>query len=454
MIGLDRIGIHDHFLQLGGDSIQCIQISSKAFQAGIQVSPNQILELQTIAKLAETAGTISTSVVEQEIITGPVPFTPVQKRFMEIHDPVFSDQGESLLVSVKKPLDKSHLEQVVLKLLHHHDMLRTRLSHDQSGFHLEIAPPDEIVPFSYVDLSGLSTIEQEAALKSTPVELMRNLDLFRGPIVQVAYLDFGPNAESSLYFIIHALVVDNYSWGILLEHFQLAYQQLHRGDEIQLPAKTTSFPLWAQRLEEFASSTELNKEVISWQSNRDVELTPLPADLQKGSIEESNLSAGTVEISLSEEDTQSLLTAVPKAYNSLITDVLLSTLVETFSKWTASPRLLIDIKGHGREVIFDDIDLSQTVGCFTAIYPVLLDISSASGPGEILMAIKEQLRAVPNGGIGFGVLRYLADDADIKRQFESLPSAQLSFHYLGNSDKSLNSSPYFYVPRSNRKHNP
>ena len=225
-------------------------------------------------------------------------------------------------------------------------------------------------------------------------------------------------SSSILWWLI--IIHGAYCWNTS----SLLTSSLSRGDEIQLPAKTTSFLRWAQRLKEYASSIELNKEVISWQSNRDKELSPLPADQQKGSIEESNLSAATVEISLSEEDTQSLLTAVPKAYNSLITDVLLSTLVETFSSWTANPRLLIDIKGHGREVIFEDSDLSRTIGCFTAIYPVLLDISSASGPGEILMVIKEQLRAVPNGGIGFGVLRYLPDDADIKRQFESLPSAQ------------------------------
>ncbi len=225
VIGLDRIGIHDHFLELGGDSIQCIQISSKSFQAGIQVSPNLILELQTIAKLANAAGTIPTSVAEQEIITGPFSFSPIQKRFMELHESDFDDQGESLLVRVKKPMDKSHLEQVVRKLVHHHDMLRMRISHAESGFRLEIAAPDDFVPFSYVDLSGLTAIEQEAALKSTQAEMKRNLDSLRGPILQVAYIDFGPNAESCLYFIIHAMVVDNFSWGILLEHFQVAYQQ-------------------------------------------------------------------------------------------------------------------------------------------------------------------------------------------------------------------------------------
>jgi amino acid adenylation domain-containing protein/non-ribosomal peptide synthase protein (TIGR01720 family) len=445
VIGLDSIGVHDHFLELGGDSIQCIQISSKAHQAGLQVSPNQILELQTIAKLAERAGTISNLTAAQALITGGVSLTPAQKKFIERHEPELADRGQSLVLRVKKPLNRTFLEQAVENLVNHHDMLRMRLVRVDRGYHQEIAAPGEAVPLSYVDRSAYPVADQEFALTAALAEMKKSLDLSSGPIVKFAYIDFGSSGESYLMITLHPLVVDNFSWTILLDHFLLAYQQLSDGKQVQLPPKTTSYQQWAQRLIEFAHSPKLEKEVIYWQSNRGTEPVLLPVDHENEQSGQSKRIPASVEFFLSEDKTRSLLTEVPKAYNSLITDVLLATLVQALSEWTANPNILIDIKGHGREAIFENIDLSQTLGCFTAHYPVWLDISGASSPGEILMGIKEQLRAVPNGGIGFGVLRFLVDGADVQRQFTSQPPAQLSFHYLGNSDYSLNQSPYFSI---------
>ena len=440
VIGLDRVGIYDHFLELGGDSIQCIQISSKANQAGIRVSPNQILKLQTIAKLAENAGTETARQTEPEIITGPVPLTPVQQRYVELFGPGIHSQAESVLARVQSQMDTSLLERVVQQLITHHDLLRMHLEIQDDNIEQQINAPKAPAPFSYVDLSGLPVGEQESGLNSVLAEQRSALSLPAGPVFHLAYINCDAGADCYLYFILHPLVADHFSWGILLEHFELAYQQLSSGEQIQLPEKTTSYQRWAAYLAGFAKSEELHKEVPYWQLQLEDNPALLPVAPQIGGDGNRSLETGSVTSTLDADRTLSLLAEVPRAYNSLITDVLITSLAETITRWTGGSNLTVEIKGHGRETLFDQIDLSQTVGCFTAHYPVNLEIEADSDPGETLMKIKEQLRKVPNGGIGYGVLRYLSEDLEIHQQFGSHQVPQISFHYLGNIDHAFSSN--------------
>ena len=139
-------------------------------------------------------------------------------------------------------------------------------------------------------------------------------------------------------------------------------------------------------------------------------------------------------VSLNIEETRALLTEVPKAYRTQINDVLLTALVQVLANWSQSTSVLIDLEGHGREEILPDVDLSRTVGWFTTIFPVLLKLVATENLGETLKSIKEQLRGVPNRGIGYGLLRYLSGDAEITSQLSSLPQAEVSFNYLGQFD--------------------
>lgn len=448
VIGMEGIGIHDNFLELGGDSIQSIQISSRANHAGLRLAPNQILEYQTIAELAEVAGTGPTVLAEQDTITGTLPLTPVQKRFFELNHPRPERISLARLYKVQNQLEKSILEQVIREMLIHHDALRMRFRFNEIAWEQETSAPEEAVPFTYVNLSSLSTTEQIEALHSTKAELQDSLDLSDGPIIRFAYIDLGPAVQSYLLFITHPLVVDGFSWGILLEHLELAYEQLSHNQNVHLPPKTTSFKHWALRLREFSKSDNLKEELSLWTERLENEPTSLPIDVRNGADVQGEPLSESVTLSLGVEDTHALLTQVPKAYQTMVTDVLLSSLAESFYRWTGNPRLLVDIEGHGRELIFEDVDLSQTIGCFSAIYPVLLDVGDSSGPGEFLMSIKEQLRGVPNGGIGYGVMRYLREEDELHQMLEDLPQAQLSFHYSGQIDHLLASSSIFSNTRN------
>ncbi|BDI19713.1 hypothetical protein ANSO36C_55150 [Nostoc cf. commune SO-36] len=244
-----------------------------------------------------------------------------------------------------------------------------------------------------------------------------------------------------LFIVIHHLVVDGVSWRILLEDLQTAYAQLSRGETIKLSPKTTSFKQWAYQLQEYAQSPAVQEEMDYWVQTLRQSFSFLPVDYPAGDNTVS--SAASVTVTLNAEETRALLQDVPSAYRTQINDALLLALVQVFAKWTGQTRLLLDLEGHGREEIFSDIDISRTIGWFTTVFPIVLSVEENSNIGETLKMVKEQLRQIPNRGIGYGLLRYLSSDRSIIAQLQQLPQAQVIFNYLGQIDQVLSDSSLF-----------
>lgn len=468
VLRVEKVGIHDNFFELGGDSILSIQIIAKANQAGLQLMPKQMFDNQTIAKLATVAGTVRTIQAEQGLVTGEVLLTPIQHWFFEQSQPEPHHYNQAILLEMRQNLDTEILQQVMQHLILHHDALRLRFVKEVSGWQQAMssdkplgvyAIPTDITVTRY-DFSTLSQQKQELAIASTATKLQASFNLSKSPLVQAAIFDRGANQPSYLLLIIHHLAVDGVSWRILLEDFQTVYAQLQAGEAIKLPAKTTSFQQWAQKLKNYAQSTELQKELEYWCAECRRHVSRIPADFPRG--ENTAVSARTISVSLGVTDTQALLQKVPAAYQTQINDVLLTALVQTFAEWVGEPTLLLDLEGHGREEIFDDVDLSRTVGWFTTIFPVLLNLPATSDSATTVKTIKEQLREIPNRGIGYGVLRYLSDDESIAEKLQTLPQAEVLFNYLGQSDQVLSESSTFSLadadigsassPKGSRRH--
>ncbi|MBD1806825.1 amino acid adenylation domain-containing protein [Microcoleus sp. FACHB-SPT15] len=441
VLGLDRVGIHDNFFELGGDSILCIQVIAKAHQAELNLTPKQLFQNQTIAELAKVVGTSQVIAAEQGLVTGEVPLTPIQHYFFEQNQPDSHQWNEAVLLEVKQALDPRLLEQAVRQLLIHHDALRLRFERTESNWTQINAEPDETVPFSWVDLSGIAAEKQASALETTASELQASLNLSCGLLVRVALFNLGAEKTNRLLLIIHHIAVDSLSWRILVEDLETIYQQLSQGKTITLPAKTTSFQQWAQQLREYANSAVVQQELDYWLSSSRKPISRLPVDYPDGV--NTQASARTVSITLSSAETKALLQDVPAVYRTQIDDVLLTALVHAFANWTGERSLLVNREGHGREEIFDNVDLSRTVGLFSSIFPMLLDLGEASNSGEALKAVKEQLRSIPNRGIGYGLLRYLSDNREIVESLRSLPSAEVVFNYLGQFDQTLAESSLF-----------
>ncbi|HKN84713.1 MAG TPA: condensation domain-containing protein, partial [Pyrinomonadaceae bacterium] len=418
---------------------------------------------QTIAELAAIVGAIETTREEQGTTTGAAPLSPIQRRFFDLNQPDSHHYNQSVFLELRQELDVDVLRQAVSEIMRHHPALNLRFQESDSGWQQISSEPDGDIPFVRVDLRRTTDEddgEQRRRLESMANELQVSLNLSDGPLLRVALFDLGANQSSRLLIIVHHLAVDIVSWGILLEDLQTAYRQLSRSETVQLPARTTQFTKWTEKLKAYSQSNELRQELRYWLSPQRASVTALPADHLRGAntIE----SASTVSASLDREDTDALLHEVPKAYHTQIHEVLLTAFALACARWTGESSVLVDVEGHGREEIFDDVDLSRTVGWFTAVFPLLLSVEESDGPGEALKAVKEQVRKVPHGGIGYGILRYMSDDAEITTRLEALPQANVIFNHMGQFDHVIDeSSPFVpakesagktFSPRRNRDH--
>jgi amino acid adenylation domain-containing protein/non-ribosomal peptide synthase protein (TIGR01720 family) len=434
ILGRKQVGIHDNFFELGGDSILCLQMVAKANQLGLQFTPKQLFQHQTIAELADVVDRAPAIQAEQGLVTGSVALTPIQHWFFSENLPEPHHYNQSVLLEVPPNLEPKLLEQTVQHLLVHHDALRLRYQQSTSTWQQINAAPDETISFTVVDLSELPSQQQPVAIESSASQMQTSFDLSQGPIVGVVLFHLGNHQSDRLLFIIHHLAVDGVSWRILLEDLFTVYQQLLQGSPIQFPPKTTSFKEWASLLNTYAKSEAVSRELHYWLTPSHAEITSLPTDYHRSKAANTVASTKEVLVGLSREQTQSLLREVPSAYNTQINDVLLAALVKAFARWAGNNNLLIDLEGHGREQLFANVDLSRTVGWFTTVFPVLLRLTHAENPGEILKSIKEQLRSIPNHGIGYGLLRYLSPDATTSSQLATMPQAEVSFNYLGQLD--------------------
>ncbi|GHG32198.1 MULTISPECIES: non-ribosomal peptide synthetase [Amycolatopsis] len=379
VLGVPGVGVEDNFFELGGDSILSIQVVSRARRHGLALTPRDLFAHQTVAALAVAAGSAAVTVAEQGPVTGFAALTPIQHWFFagDFGDP--NGFTQSVRIERAEPFDVGTLRAALATLTGHHDALRMRFT----GGGQENAPAE-------------------------PAEILgADIDVTRGPLLTAELLE-----PSVLRLTVNHLVVDGVSWRILLEDLETAY----RGGP--LPPKTTSFRDWANRLAAHAEAGGFDDELPYWREALAVDAT-LPVE------NSAETGTGTVTTRLDAELTRALLQDVPGVYRTQVNDVLLAALGRVLARWTGRDGVLIDLEGHGREDLFDDVDLSRTVGWFTSLYPVALRIDDEWG--TLLKSVKEQLRAVPRRGVGFGALRYLTGTAPALEP-------EISFNYLGRLD--------------------
>jgi non-ribosomal peptide synthase protein (TIGR01720 family) len=428
VLGIGRVGINDNLFEIGGDSILVIQIVSRARQAGIKLAPAQLFERQTIAELSRIALPVRPPAGVNEHIDGAAPLTAAQEWFFEMDIAERHHFNQSVMLEIKPGLDAAIAEEATRKLLQHHDALRLRFFQSNGRWVAEHSPMPDAAPFSVVDVSRLSPDDQDEAILASASDLQARFDLSSGPLIHVRLFLLGSGRAARILFVAHHLVIDGVSWRVLLEDF---YAVCSGTD---LPRKTTSYRTWATRLREEARSVA---EHDYWRSSRRLQVKPIPVDYAYGAHENTVDTAREATIELDEAVTAALLHEAPKAYNTEINDLLLTALARTLVEWTGQETMLIDLEGHGREDLFEDLDTSRTVGWLTTLFPVLLDMHRDAAPGEALKSVKEQLRAVPRRGIGYGMLRYLSDDKALINALKAFPKADVLFNYLGQTGRVL-----------------
>jgi amino acid adenylation domain-containing protein/non-ribosomal peptide synthase protein (TIGR01720 family) len=428
LLHVERVGVTDNFFELGGDSIICIQVISRAREAGLRLFPKQFFERQTIAELAEVAEAAPNAQAEQESLEGPVPLTPIQEAFFEWGVTNVNHFNQAVMLALEPEVDSPSIEQALNALLAHHDVLCLRFERRGLQWFQSYGESVGSAAFTRRDLTIYPEDERRRMLEEDAARAQASLDLTEGPLLRAVEYQLG-GGERRLLVVAHHLVMDAVSWRIMLEDLEKAYHQLIGGEAVRLPFKTSSFRRWSERLREYRHETAFQQEIGYWFSPEWGE-APGAFRVDDGLGGNTVGSTDNVTVRLSQELTQALLRDVPAAYHTQINEALLTALAEAYWGWTGNRSLLIELEGHGREDVFDGVDLTRTVGWFTALFPVRLQINSGH-PGTALKEIKEQLRSISNRGLGYGVLRYLSDDPDVGERLRRFPQPQISFNYLG-----------------------
>ena len=426
VLGVEQVGRTDNFFELGGDSILSLQIVARVRQAGWKLTPRQLFERQTVAQLAavaqpvETAGRANHGEAE-----GEVPLLPIQAAFFAQAMPS-RHWNQAVLLQSREPLQPASLERALAALVRQHDSLRLRYTQEAEGaWRQAYAPLSECQAQTVL---WVKHARDAAEIERLCDEAQRSLDIGRGPLIRALAIEV-QDGSWRLLLAIHHLAVDGVSWRILLEDLQTAYAQCRADQAVALPAKTSSYKDMALALQAHAATHEA--ELVFWQA-----LAGTPVLLPCASREAGNTTADmtSVELRLDRARTQALLKDAPAAYRTQVNDLLLTALGRALCAWGGHESILIDLEGHGREDLFEHVDLSRTVGWFTSLFPVA--IAPLGEPGEAILRVKESLRRIPDRGLGFGVFRHMGSQAQ-REAMRALPRAQVVFNYLGQFDGSF-----------------
>lgn len=432
LLGEERIGVNDNFFSLGGDSIISIQMVSRARKAGVEIQPRDIFMYQSVGGLARALsarmGAGATGNAEQGLLTGTSGLLPIQMNYLQKNPNDASHFNQTVLLKIGKEIDTPVLEQVAKRLIEHHDALRAVFRNEGGKWSLEYGPysgtvvaAEEIYPD---EASGL-----RASIREQCDHYQRSLDIGRGELVRMVLLET-PAWEryNRLFIVIHHLVVDGVSWRILLEDLELLFSGIYKKEAVSLGRKSSSTRQWHGALGEYGRSRRLADQHKYW-VNVFRQYKPLPL-MQQDPRPVRLRDMVSHSVRLGRELTRQLLQEAPKAYRTEINDLLLSALARTLGDWTGENTVVIGLEGHGRETIDRETDLSRTVGWFASPYPVALEIPGKCEDPALIKSIKEQLRRVPDKGVGYGVLKYMVGE----KALGGRDPWDIVFNYLGQSD--------------------
>ncbi|NTU26696.1 amino acid adenylation domain-containing protein [Bacillus tequilensis] len=443
VLGAEQVGIDDHFFELGGDSIKSIQVTSSLYQAGYKLDIKHLFKHPTISGLAPFIEPV-TRIAEQGEIKGRTLLTPIQHWFFARQYPDPHHYNQSVMLYFKEGLDESKLQKVMKKMAEHHDALRMVYVQGDHEYEARTRGISEGELFSLDVYSLLEENNPAETIETIANDIQQSIHLAAGPLMKLGL--FQCQDGDHLLIAIHHLVVDGVSWRILLEDITSAYEQLQNGEAITLPKKTDSYLLWAERLKRYAESPEFEAENQYWLEQKHISQHKLPKDNEQ----ETGLAVDreTIIVQWTEEETERLLKKSNRAYTTDINDLLLTGLGMAVHRWTGHEEIHVHLEGHGRESIFQDVDISRTVGWFTTQYPVSLQIQADRDISQRIRTVKEQLRQIPQKGIGYGLMKYLSDHP---KASEWTGHPEISFNYLGQFDQDFENGGIEVSPYSGGK---
>lgn len=423
-LNVDELGINHNFFELGGDSIMSIQVVSRAAQQGLYFTVKDIFDAQTIEQLSTLAQTNTDHEIDQSPSEDYLELLPIQQHFFK-QSAVINHYNQSVLLSVPDDFTLDTLRLIFTALFARHDVFRLTFENTEKGWQADYRPIHDDLGSHCLEQQNWTELSVEQANQQKDA-LQASLDITTGQTFK-AILIYN-DGQQQLLLVAHHLIIDGVSWRILFQDMEFLYQ-FYRSENRSLPfndrRKTTSYQHWSEFLRDYANDLA-QKQLKYWQASLQkpvARLRPFKA-LSQWTLNQKN-------IQLDKHITQKLLTQCNQLYRTQIHELLLSALVLTMREHGSGDVFRIDLETHGREHLSNQIDLSQTMGWFTALYPLTLDLNGQEDLRDIICVTKEHIRQVPNNGIGYGVLKYLSENSEFINQ----PDSELVFNYLGQFDQ-------------------
>ncbi|MDP2414101.1 non-ribosomal peptide synthetase [Daejeonella sp.] len=424
VLGVTDVGLDDNFFELGGDSINTIQVASMARRMNMVLSSKHIFLHQTIRQLSAEISSSEVIISSDNDDSASFALHPIQQWFFEQQAPNNNHFNHSMVVDTQPGSNAELLQQSFYQLAEHHDILRLRFYNN--GNTITQAYDNDKWRDNFVTHRLAGSEQDYAIIQTLAVEAQTSLDIFDDKLYRIIFFDRGPYQLGKLVFVFHHLIIDSFSWRVLLSDFYSLYQQQNTIGSFKPLIQTHSYKKYINYLNDIVKSPEYSKNINYWFDQWDSDAGSLPYDL----ADQSNTfgETKTVTAILGKDTTDELVKNMQRIYRTGVNTILIAALIKTIADWKQQNSVGITLESLGRHEQEFDIDLSRTVGWFTAMYPLYFDLPDSDW-SALIKLVKEKLMQVPGNGVYFGMGRYISHS----QQLKSLPSPQISFNYHGNS---------------------
>ncbi|WP_260511205.1 non-ribosomal peptide synthetase, partial [Paenibacillus cucumis (ex Kampfer et al. 2016)] len=434
VLAQQEVGLTDNFFLMGGDSIKALQVCSRLNHVNLDLTLADIFQHPTIESVIPYV-IHREHQIDQGVVVGEGLLTPIQGWFFEGPLKGTNRFNQTVAIYRSEGFEATLLKKVLIRLVEHHDALRMIFFKDSKTNSWrqrnQEVKSDQFLFSVFTIEHGIHVSE---FVKKESEKLQESINVNSGPVVAAGL--FKTAEGDHLTLAIHHLVIDGVSWRILLEDLAVGYKQALEGQEICFEQKTDSYLSWAKAINEFVESGDFASEASYWKDIDSIQTISLP---KKVHVDNQLLMAGccNVQLTFSPQETELLLYKANQAYKTEINDLLLTALGSALRQMTHAINFRIDLEGHGREEIIKNMNVKRTIGWFTSRYPVQLIVHS-NDYGALIKQTKDQLRQVPNKGIGYGILNHQLNN---KGNYDK--SSTISFNYLGQFSPDVSNEQIF-----------
>lgn len=413
-LGISNISSADHFFYLGGDSIKAIQVSGKLKEYGYSLKTQDILSNPIIGEM--------TVCMEQQkkrrvgMCRGSIEKLPIVSWFFkaEFYNPAYYHQGILLRLKGKQQANWVNLINILIKK---HDALRISYYKKNATIFYQDEAKVTAVDFRQCDLSAVLLTQYKEVMEEEMASINKSFNLESGLLLKGCY--FYGGEEEYLYLCAHHLVIDGLSWRILLADLEYLLDPGKPEASYYQQEKSDSYQAWANALytrgfDMFLSEQDYWSRIIK-------NAGYLSSLMREGAGKAGEIV--TAQFCIDDQHTQLLLTDANYPFHTEALDLLVCALMRSLSVVEQRKQVMVKMEGHGREALFEDIDILNTVGWFTSFYPYTAVIEGTLK--DQIKTIRQTLRSIPNKGIGYGILaeKKVLPYLDINNL--------ISFNYLG-----------------------